>query len=151
MKIIFVIPYFYGAWAYGGQPRSAYEMAKGLVLRGHSVKVLTTDSGGDHRVADSGAAHSKGNVDGIEIHYYRNVSNYLAFRHRLFWPREFFRDLKSQITGAEIIHLHELRSFLTVAASPAAARLGIPVALSPHGGLRHLGKRGAKRIFDSLW
>ena len=39
-----VIPYFYPAMQYGGQPRSAFELAHALVKRGHRVKVLTTDS-----------------------------------------------------------------------------------------------------------
>src|SRR5436190_1561954 len=96
MRVLFVIPYFHDAWEYGGQPRSAYELAKGLVACGHSVTVLTTDSGGKDRLSGRGsieAKHLVRYVDEIEIHQYRNVSNHLAFYHRLFWPYALFSDL----------------------------------------------------------
>src|SRR6516164_6902161 len=74
LRITFVIPHFYPALEYGGQPRAAYELARALVKIGHHVKVLTTDSGGKSRLAKSG----RQNVDGIEVVYYRNLSNRLA-------------------------------------------------------------------------
>src|SRR5437868_3182876 len=143
VKISFVIPYFFPAWQYGGQPRSAFELARGLIQRGHSVHVLTTDSGGAARLSDL-----ERTIDGIKITYYRNISNRLAYTHRLFWPPSFFREVGTQVQGSDLVHIHELRSFLSASAARAARNLGIPYLVSPHGGLRYLGKRGAKIIFD---
>jgi glycosyltransferase involved in cell wall biosynthesis len=146
LNITFVIPYFYPAWEYGGQPRSAYELARALVQRGHRVKVLTTDSAGHSRLS-AGPLQ----VDGINVIYYRNLSNWLAFRQRIFWPPALWREMQSEISGSDILHIHELRSTLSVFAYGAARAKRIPYVLSTHGGLKHLGKKGLKTVFDALW
>jgi glycosyltransferase involved in cell wall biosynthesis len=150
MRIVFVIPYFYDAWAYGGQPRSAYEMAKSLVERGHAVEVLTTDSGGPHRLSVGGDGETRV-VHGITIRHYRNLSNALAYRYRVFLPLKLFKEVAQRIRAADVVHIHELRSLLSVAAAFASVRQSIPFVLSPHGGLRHLGRGRLKTIFDNLW
>ena len=148
MRLVFVIPYFYPAWQYGGQPRSCYELARILVRRGHHVKVLTTDSSGDTRLP---ARARPENVDGIEVFYYRNISNSLAFRQRIFLPAGFVGDLHRQLENCDLLHIHELRSTLTVPAYRAALRRKLPYVLSPHGGLPHLGKMFAKTAFDRFF
>jgi glycosyltransferase involved in cell wall biosynthesis len=151
MHIAFVIPYFYPALQYGGQPKSCYDLARALVRRGHSVTVLTTDTAGNSRLALGSGAVNKRSIEGIDVIYYRNLSNYLAFRHRVFLPFALFQDIDRQLAGCDILHIHELRSPVSVAAYRSAARLRIPFVLSTHGGLQWLGKRGAKFIFDKLW
>ena len=141
MKIAFVIPSFYQAWDYGGPPRVAYDLACALVERGHVVRVLTTDSGGRKRIADVDRdSIREREPDGLETVYYRNLSNYLAYTHRIFLPLELFRSMKQQLAGFEVVHVHEFRSTLAVPAYRAARQLGIPLVLSPHGGLKRLGK-----------
>src|SRR5262249_16498989 len=94
MRITFVTPYFYPALGYGGTPRLAYDMGKALVRRGHSVTVLTTDAGGEHRIPSDviRTIHSNG-LDGMRVHFYKNLSNRLAYHQRLFFSMEFFRDI----------------------------------------------------------
>ena len=147
MRITFVIPYFYPSWEYGGQPRSAYELARALATRGHRIKVLTTDSGGKNRLNEVGRRE----IDGIEVIYYRNFSNYLADRYRFCWPPEMFSDLASEIDGSDVIHIHELRSTPSVLAYRVARRANIPYVLSGHGGLRPLGRPILKFIYDTIW
>ena len=152
MRVAFVIPYFYPAMWYGGTPRAAYETARALVRRGHEVTVLTTDSAGPIRIpADAIAGINRNGLDGIRVHYYRNLSNNLAYRHRIFFPPRFFHEVKSQLPGSDVVHIHELRSLLSVASHSALKSLRTPYVLSPHGGLQHLGKMPAKVIFDLLW
>ncbi len=152
MRLVFVIPYFYPAWQYGGQPRSCYELARILVQRGHQVNVLTTDSAGRSRLKPQ-PEQSNGavRINGIDVYYYRNLSNHLAYHHRLFWPAGFFREIDSRIQECDVIHFHELRSTLTVGAFRAARARKLPYVLSPHGGLAHLGKAAVKRVFDWLY
>ncbi len=145
--ITFVIPYFYPAWEYGGQPRSAYELARALAQRGHRVKVLTTDSGGRSRLQQTGRRQ----VDGVEIVYYPNISNRLAYRYRVFSPRRMFREIQSEIAASDVVHIHELRSSTSVFAYHAACRAAVPYVLSGHGGLRRLGRSFVKAIYDALW
>ncbi len=151
MRIVFVIPYFYPALQYGGQPKSCYELARALVRRGHSVTVVTTDSAGSARLSPEPAAGIRRTVEDIEVFYYRNFSNYLAFRHRVFLPIALFLNIRHHLSDCDVLHIHELRSTLTVAAHRAARSLGLPFVLSPHGGLKWLGKENAKRMFDSMW
>jgi glycosyltransferase involved in cell wall biosynthesis len=152
VRITFVIPYFYPALGYGGAPRLAYDAAQALRRRGHDVTVLTTDTDGQQRITDETIMSLQANgFNGLKVHFYKNLSNDLAYRHRIFVPPGFFTDVRRRFSESQIIHIHDLRSFLSVAAHHAARALGIPYVLSPHAGLQHLGKRTAKRIFDVLW
>ena len=49
-----------------------------------------------------------------------------------------------------VIHIHEFRSLLSVAAHSASRSLNIPYVLSPHGGLQRLGKEFLKSLFDRI-
>ena len=149
MRIAFVIPYFYPALQYGGQPKSCYDLARALVHRGHAVTVLTTDSAGSTRLPLNAVAPT--DLHGIKVFYYPNLSNHLAFRQRMFLPFGLFREMRARLEANDVVHIHELRSTLTVSAFRAARRLKLPYVLSPHGGLRHLGKPVAKRLFDAIY
>src|SRR5262245_44186029 len=106
LKIGFIIPYFYPAWQYGGQPRSAFDLARGLIRRGHRVKVLITDSGGNARLGDEIVGNDlRQSVEGIEVLYYRNVSNRLAYRQRLFLPQGLMSSIRSEFHDWDIIHI----------------------------------------------
>src|SRR5438093_276044 len=114
MRISFVIPYFYPALEYGGTPRVAYEFARSLVRRGHEVRVLTTDSGGHKRIErDEVALIEECGIDGIQLIYYPNLSNYLAYKQRLFFPLELFHRIRRQLSSSEVVHIHEFRSTTT--------------------------------------
>jgi glycosyltransferase involved in cell wall biosynthesis len=140
VRIGFVTPYFYPDWHYGGTPRAAFELARALANHGHEVRVLTT-----------GSASGTKEIEGIRVRYCENISDRLAYRQRLFLPRQFRRELEQHLAGCDLFHIHEFRSTLTVPAVQVALRSGLPYVLSPHGGLQHLGKRIAKQVFDSLW
>jgi glycosyltransferase involved in cell wall biosynthesis len=149
MRIAFVIPYFYPALQYGGQPKSCYDLARALVHRGHAVTVVTTDSAGSTRLPLNALGPT--DLHGIKVFYYPNLSNRLAFRQRIFLPFGLFRDMRARLEANDVVHIHELRSTLSVSAFRAARRLKLPYVLSPHGGLRHLGKPVAKRLFDAIY
>ena len=152
MRISFVIPYFYPALEYGGTPRVAYEFARSLVRRGHAVTVLTTDSGGHKRIErDEVALIEEGGIEGIQLVYYPNLSNYLAYKQRLFFPLELFHRIRRQLSSSDVVHIHEFRSLLSVAAHSAVRSLNIPYVISPHGGLQRLGKVWLKSVFDRFW
>jgi glycosyltransferase involved in cell wall biosynthesis len=140
VKIAFVTPYFFPDWRYGGTPRAAFELARALAARGHEVSVLTT-----------GTASGTKEIEGIQVRYYQNVSDHLAYRQRVFLPLGFGRELQQRLSGCDVLHIHEFRSTLTVPAARTASRLGLPYVISPHGGLQHLGKNLAKQVFDVLW
>jgi glycosyltransferase involved in cell wall biosynthesis len=152
MNITFVIPYFDPAWEYGGTPRAAADLALALVERGHSVRVLTTDSMGSRRMSASERVQLRqGGTGRLETIYFRNISNYMAYRQRIFVPPSLWWSMSRWVGGADLIHVHEYRSTLNPAVLGAARRWGIPFVVSPHGGLRRLGRSRLKAIYDTLW
>jgi glycosyltransferase involved in cell wall biosynthesis len=152
MHIAFVIPYFYPALGYGGAPRLAYDMARALARRGHQLTVFTTDTGGEKRIPNEVIEKIRHNgLDGMRVSFYKNLSNSLAYRQRVFFPSRFLWEPSALLAGNEVVHIHDLRSFLGVAAHHAARASGTPYVLSPHGGLQRLGKESAKVVFDMLW
>ena len=82
LRVLQVTPYYAEAWAYGGVPRAATALARGLARRGHKVTVCTTD-------AAEPAARARGlaGADGVDVRVFPNVSNALAYHLQLFLPR----------------------------------------------------------------
>ena len=144
MKIVHIIPYFYPAWAYGGTCRAAWELARALVRKGQSVVVYTTDALDEH----SRSTPASVVVDGVEIHRVRNLSNRLAWR-RAFFPLGFGSKLQESLRDADVVHLHEFRSFQNAVALPYMVRTGVPFVLTAQGGLpRIMGRNTLKVIYD---
>ena len=144
MKILHIIPYFYPAWAYGGTCRAAWELARALVRKGQSVVVYTTDAL-DER---SRSTPLSAVVDGVEIHRVRNLSNYLAWR-RAFLPLGFGSKLQKSLRDADVVHLHEFRSYQNAIALPYMVRTGVPFVLTAQGGLpRIMGRNTLKMLYD---
>ena len=80
MKIIYIIPAFYPAKEYGGAPQVAFEMATRLFKKGHDVTIFTTDA----KDRSSRVNNTIDTIEGIIIYYFKNISNCLAYKHKLF-------------------------------------------------------------------
>src|SRR5712692_10746131 len=147
MRILQVTPYFAPAWGYGGPPVTVYHLSKALAERGHKVTILTTDA-----FSQTQRLEAEGGFDGLEVHHFRNLSNYLAWKHQLFLPfgtRSFFRKHRSSF---DIVHIHMYRTLQGLAAKSYAERCGIPYVFSAHGTLpRIVRMKFAKSIFDTLF
>ncbi len=148
MKILQVIAYFYPAWSYGGPPRNTYELCKELVKRGHQVTVFTTDAlDAENRIKETQEI-----VDGIEIRRFRNLNNYVAFRHRIFLSAGMPEAMKKEIRNYDIVHLNDLRTLQNIAAYNNARKYGIPYVLQAHGSLVNiLAKQQLKSLFDACY
>lgn len=146
MNILHLTPYYAPAYAFGGVPRAVEGMARALVERGHNVTVLTTDA----------LSHSERYVgapdvvqDGVRVVRVRNRSVALRGRLNLSTPRGMANAATPLLENADILHIHELRTAENLLVTPAAARLNIPMVLSPHGTLTLTTGRGAfKRVWD---
>src|SRR5690348_13199784 len=104
LSILHVVPYYEDAWAYGGIPRLAAAMTRGLARRGHSVTVCTTDA------AEAGARlrarRGDGNYEGVRVRVFRNLSNHLAYRWQFFTPVGLRRFLRATAASFDVAHLH---------------------------------------------
>lgn len=147
MRILQVYPYFYPAWVYGGVTRVVYDMSKHLADRGHEVTVYTTDALDEKsRIKISSHLHY---INGVRTYYFKNLSNYLAYKHNLALPVEVFFRTKKEIKEFNVIHLHGARTFLNVIVYHYAKKYGIPYVAQAHGALpRLIKKQRLKNIFD---
>jgi glycosyltransferase involved in cell wall biosynthesis len=150
MKILQITPYFYPAWSYGGIPRVVYELSRALVKKGHDVTVCTTDVfNQDSRCNQSG---KEAIVDGIKAHYFKNLSNTLAYNYQIFLPVGLGRFIQRTISGFDIIHFHGHRNFLNNIVHYYAIENKKPYILSGHGTVLRIERRiFAKVIFDKVF
>lgn len=135
---------------FGGITAVSFNVSKKLVERGHDVTVYTTDLGNypNSRLK----VNNIENKDGIEIHYFKNLNNYVAFKHRLFLPITMMLTLRKDLNKFDIIHLHDFRSLLSILVYHYAKKYKIPYVLQAHGSVPYLSqKEFFKRIFDKFW
>jgi glycosyltransferase involved in cell wall biosynthesis len=120
-----------------------------LVERGHEVTVLTTDANDAH----SRLAAGRRVVDGIEVYYFKNLSNRLAYRFKVFLSPRMIRAMRRIVGEMDVIHVHDLRTLQSVVAHHFARKHGVPYVLQAHGvvpnKLGWLGK--LKGLFDRLF
>lgn len=131
MKILFVIPYYAPAFSYGGPVVVAQNIAEGIVKKGFSVTVLTTD------VFDAKSRNYKTNekLNGVDVVRLRNFSNVLAKHLNFFFPFGLKGWINQNIKEYDLIHFHDVFSNLFIYTSKKALAYGIPYIIQPHGSL----------------
>ncbi len=144
MKILQMIPAFYPALAYGGTVKSAYYLSKELVKRGHEVTVYTSDTLDEYnRVKDSIA-----DIDGVTVHYFKNISNKLAWYRFVLNPGVIFA-LRKNLRNYDVIHFHGYRNFQNMFVYYYAKKYNVPYIIQARGDLPyHDQKILIKKIFD---
>lgn len=131
MKILLGTVYYEPAWAYGGPPKMVSDIARELARRGHRVTVCTTDAlDGEQRIV-----HETEMLDGVHVVRFRNVSNWLAYHLKIFYPRSAKAWLEHHVADYDVLHLFEARTMLNGWAAEAANRHAIPYVLSAFGSL----------------
>ncbi len=144
LRILHVVPYYDEAWAYGGIPRVATAHARGLARRGHRVTVCTTDA----RDADARLPRPAVSRHGVDVHAFRNVSNWMAYHFQGFAPLGLRRYLRGHAGSFDIAHLHACHNLPATMAAAACLHEGVPFVLSPNGTARPIERRvAAKRFF----
>ncbi len=148
MNIVHLVPYYAPAYAFGGVVRSVEGLARALARRGHTVMVLTTDAL-DRRARAAGPAEEV--LDGVRVVRVRNLSPWLRGRLNLSTPPGLAAAARRRLPSADVVHCHEFRTVENLLVTPIAARLGKPLALSPHGTLAlNTGRSGLKAAWDRL-
>jgi glycosyltransferase involved in cell wall biosynthesis len=165
MRIVHIVPYFYPAWRMGGTPRAVYELALAQSRLGHEVRVVTTDIDSPGRVIGSSSFDRADAVQetgadlvvkhrGLRILYCRSrLTRLFSSLEAYLIPGLFGRlNRLAQENRPDAIHVHELRTGLSLSAAALARRYQIPLVVSTHGSLfspaTSLWKAGIKRIFD---
>ena len=124
MKILQVISYFYPAWGYGGPGKLVYEIAKSLADKKQDVTVFSTDAfNRERRRKNSDYSFDQ---EKFRVYFFANLSNFLAYRYKLFIPLlMFFRVLKD-LPDFDLIHLHEFFTATVVIVATVARFYRIP-------------------------
>jgi len=147
MRILQVVPFYYPAEAFGGPVPVVGHVSEELVRRGHEVIVYTTDT-------IDGSTRQKARyleIRGVKVHYFRNLSNSLAW-HRLFFTPGLVSQLRKEIRVFDVIHLQDYRTFQNIVAHHYAQKNGIPYVLQAHGSVGAFFQKGfLKRTFDTIW
>jgi glycosyltransferase involved in cell wall biosynthesis len=148
LRILHVTPYYADAWAYGGIPRLAASLSRGLARRGHAVTVCTTDvRDRTSRLGPRGVYKN----DGVDVRVFRNLSNRLAYDHQLFVPLGFDAYMRKHARSFDVAHLHACRNLPGAIAAFHLRRAGVPYVIAPNGTAPRLERRFlAKRVFDAI-
>lgn len=129
MRILHVTPSFYPAWAYGGIPRCAYEVCRGLAAGGDDVTVWTTDA---FDAARRGGPAEEA-VDGMFVRRFRNLHNGLAYHRQLYLPLGILKAPWHDLAAFDIVHIHSHRHLLEALVGAAALRRRIPYVFTGNG------------------
>lgn len=147
MKILFVTPYFVPAWSYGGPVKVIYDVARQLQQRGHQVTVITTD------VLDKKNRHPVPHqvIEGIEVWYFRNLSNLLSYRYNGYFPLGIGRWLAKNISQFDLVHCHDFYTYLNLIVHHYATRFHIPYVVQPHGTIKYTRIKARFRLLKYMY
>lgn len=134
---------------FGGVTAVSYNIGKKLSERGHEVTVYTTDVGDTPSSRLPQGIKSK---NGMKVYYFRNASNFLAFKYRLFLPLSMVFAIRKNIKNFDIVHINEYRSFLNLIIMYYCKKNNVPYVLQAHGSHSLASSRvGLRELYDWLF
>lgn len=150
MRVLVCTPWYSPARAFGGTVTVAVATAKGLVEAGHEVTVATTDALNlEARIPSDTPAEPAA----ARVLRFPNVSQRLAGTNVVL-PRGLRKWLRRHVEDFDVLLLMDVYSSVSVLASRAADRVGVPYVLEALGTVpptRERGRALAKRVFLTLW
>lgn len=126
LRILHVVPAYYPAVRYGGPIRSVHGLAAALAQRGHEVHVATTTVDGPDNL--NVPLEQAVDMDGVAVHYFR-----VPFMRRLCWSPSMGRWLENSVGWFDVVHLHSVFLWPTLAAARAAQAAEVPYLVAPRG------------------
>lgn len=126
LRILHVVPSYWPAVRYGGPIRSVHGLACALARLGHEVHVFTTnvDGAGNLDVP----LNRPVDVDGVQVWYFP-----VSPLRRLHVAPGLARQLRRDVAGFDIVHLHSVFLWPTWMAARAAHKAGVPYVVAPRG------------------
>lgn len=126
MRLLHVVPTYLPAVRYGGPIRSVHALCRELAARGHEVHVFTTsvDGPGNSDVPLGQPV----DVDGVQVTYFPS-----RLLRRLYWSPPMGRALDAHVASFDLVHVHAIYLWPTLAGARAARRHRLPYVLSPRG------------------
>ena len=126
MKILHVVPTYYPATRYGGPIRSVHGLASAQAAQGHDIHVYTTNADGKGVLPVP--LDRPVRLDGVNVWYFAT-----SIGRRFYWSPKMRQALTLNIRNFDLLHLHSVFLWPTLAAARAARRARVPYILSPRG------------------
>jgi glycosyltransferase involved in cell wall biosynthesis len=144
MRILHVVPSYLPAVRYGGPIYSVHALCRAMAARGHDLHVFTTnvDGPGNSDVP----LDEPVSIDGVTVRYFA-----CGVGRRLYRSPAMQRALAAEVPGFDVLHLHSVFLWPTMAAARAARSAHIPYVLAPRGMLVRDLIRRKSRVLKSLW
>ncbi len=146
MKILHVVPSYIPAYRHGGPVKAVHELCKALVDKGHDITVFTTNADGRKTLDIPFYGDRPRIVEGVKVFYFP-----LTFIRWYFYAKYLWRTFKKRIPDFDLIHIHAVFLYPTLAAAALARRYKIPYLLNPFGALDPLAIRERSFIKKSLY
>jgi glycosyltransferase involved in cell wall biosynthesis len=144
LRIVFTVPAYWPAVAYGGPVWITRDLAEALAARGHAVDVVTTTL---RNLAGERLAEGTREIGGVRAHY---VATPVRYRW-MGWPRG-LSSVLAALPRPDVVHLIGYRDPLGLRTSSWARAHGVPYLLEPMGMFRpRVRKLRLKRVLDPLW
>ncbi|MHA1232217.1 MAG: glycosyltransferase family 4 protein [Candidatus Helarchaeota archaeon] len=143
LKIGFVIPYFVPAFRFGGPVRGTYEIGKRLAKKGHIIKIFCTDVSNNPKLR---VKHKNKIIDGMHVYYFKNISNCLASKYKIFLPINFINQIRLEIQDLDIIHFQDLYNIMTLSIYYIVKKKKIPIFISTRGVFSDFAQKNRKYI-----
>jgi len=130
MRILHVIPSL--AAVHGGPSVVLPIMERALSAEGVEVETVTTDDDGPGRHHDKGDGNPR-EENGVIRRYFQKQTEF----YKVSLPLA--RWLKKEVSRFDVVHIHAMFSFTSIAAARAARRAGVPYVIRPLGVLNQYG------------
>jgi glycosyltransferase involved in cell wall biosynthesis len=144
MKVLYVIPTYETAWAFGGGTiKAVSQLCRGLVKQGLDVTVYTTDADGKGGYFDV-PLEKPVDIGGVKVWYF-----HCSFGAKnAFYSRSLAKQLWGTVRDFDIVHVAAFWQFIQVSVSRACRKFNIPYIISVHGCLMKwgLGRKKWKRF-----
>ncbi len=144
MRILHVVPSYLPAVRYGGPIYSVHALCRALAARGHDVHVFTTNVDGPG-ISDVPLRVPVA-MDGVKVRYFD-----CGLGRRLYRSPAMGRALAAEVAQFQVLHLHSVFLWPTLAAARAARKAGVPYLVAPRGMLVGDLIERKSRMLKTLW
>jgi glycosyltransferase involved in cell wall biosynthesis len=128
MKILYVIPSYEPAWAFGGTVTATSNLCRALAKKGIDVTVYTTDSDGKGRYLDV-PLNQPVDLGGVKVCYFHCD----LFPRKAFYSKMLKRKLEENVKDFDLIHVSAIWQWIGVDVNKICRKNNIPYIVSPNG------------------
>lgn len=130
-----------------------YDLARGLVEKGHQVSVFTSDAL-DVRETNKRIITARETLDGIEITRFPRLGPHLPSKFLRVMVKVFKKEIPERVRDYDVVHLSEVRNYMNMTAAKACQEAKVPYFISIFGNLAaqsSLHKKLLINLYDSIW